>query len=132
MLRLYVARKGGKVKLNDRGTGAFGFTIIETPADNNSNFLQEVAGVTLDSLLDLYKFNEISILKMDIEGAEVYMFEDPTWLRFTNITVVELHERIVKGCERLFFGVNRDRYIYTDDGEKYFSVGLSYFNRVER
>jgi FkbM family methyltransferase len=53
-----------------------------------------VASVTVSGLLELSGLPRISILKMDIEGAEAEVFsKDPSiWLRRTDAVAVELHD----------------------------------------
>lgn len=60
------------------------------------------------SILDIMKmggFNSIDILKMDIEGAEYFVFsENPeSWLKHTKCIVIELHDHLQPGTSKLFF-----------------------------
>jgi len=113
--------------LRNRGSGEWGFNIIENFTDTSASVIEEVATVTLDELLETYGAKRILILKMDIEGAEYPLLCQPGWLNGTNILVIELHERLVAGCAAAFAHANRDRFIYSD-GEKFVSVGSIYFS----
>ncbi len=113
--------------LRNRGSGEWGFNIIENEADTSESVIEEVATITLDELLQTYDANSILILKMDIEGAEFPLLSEPAWLNRTNILVIELHERLVPGCEAAFAKANRNRFVYAD-GEKYVSVGTNFFD----
>jgi FkbM family methyltransferase len=73
-----------------------------TPGKNH------VATVTLAELVAGLGGRRVSILKMDIEGAESEVFRDTTdsWLRFVDCIVVELHDR---DDESQFHAVVNDR-----------------------
>lgn len=113
--------------LRNRGSGEWGFNIIENETDTAASVIEEVATITLDELLQAYDANGILILKMDIEGAEYPLLSEPEWLNRTNILVIELHERLVPGCEAAFAKANRNRFVYAD-GEKFVSVGANFFD----
>jgi len=51
-------------------------------------------------------------------------------MKYTNIICVELHENNAPGCTKNFYNANKDRYIYTQGGEKFFSIGQSYFEDI--
>ncbi len=40
----------------------------------------------------------IDLLKVDIEGAEIEVFESCPWIKNVQITAIELHERVRPGC----------------------------------
>ena len=113
--------------LRNRGSGEWGFNIVENETDTSANVIEEVTTVTLDELLQTYDAKNVLILKMDIEGAEYPLLKEPLWLNWTNILVIELHERLVAGCENAFATANRNRFVYAD-GEKYVSVGANFFD----
>jgi FkbM family methyltransferase len=53
----------------------------------------DVQGVSIESLLAATPFSRISILKVDIEGAEAMLFRaTPTWLNRVDAIAIELHE----------------------------------------
>jgi FkbM family methyltransferase len=62
---------------------------------------QKAASVTLLDILMSAKKDVIDLLKLDIEGAEVEIFD---WMRETNlqprVLMVELHERFRPGCTK--------------------------------
>lgn len=91
------------VTLRDRGTGGWGFTVAESPLDNpDAEIIQNTPAVTLSSLgVDL---DEVGILKLDIEGAERdLLLNDAKALAQVENIFIELHDRIVEGCEKEFF-----------------------------
>ena len=79
--------KPGSLKLRDTGTGEWGFRTAE--AENG------VPARTVESVVSEY--GRIDILKLDIEGAEAKLFEDPRWLHNVGILAIEIHD----GCRPL-------------------------------
>jgi len=116
--------------LRNRGIGEWGFNIIENASDTSASVIEEVATITLDEILKIYDARSILILKMDIEGAEYPLLKDHEWLERTRILVMELHERLVPGCEAAFATANRNRFVYAD-GEKSISVGANFFDQTQ-
>ena len=115
------------VELFDRGTGNWGFTLIDKPKDSSVSPLEKADALTVDKILDEYGFDKIMVFKMDIEGSEFFLFQQNDWLEKTSILVVELHERIISGCEQAFKDANKSRFIIKSSGEKWISVGKLYF-----
>lgn len=122
-----VSSNSNKFHLIDRGTGEFGFTIVPNPDDSVGKVIGEVDSVTIEDLLNRFKFKKISLFKIDIEGAEYDLLLRPDWLSITNALFIELYERIVSGTEKLFFETNKNRLVLKSDGEKYLSIGKEYF-----
>jgi FkbM family methyltransferase len=59
------------------------------------------AAVGIGALLDQQGAATLDILKLDVEGAELELFNDTgchDWLARTNMIFVELHDRIKPGC----------------------------------
>jgi FkbM family methyltransferase len=63
-----------------------------------------VPGLTIADLLRNYGRASIDILKMDIEGAEIEVFNNEAhhWLKTTKVLIVELHDRLRPGCSAAF------------------------------
>ena len=70
-----------------------------TVSANAEKNIGETEGITLKNILNQYSFPCIDLLKMDIEGAEKYIFEDAdtlkTILPFVRYIAVEVHEEII-------------------------------------
>jgi FkbM family methyltransferase len=116
------------VQLFSRSTGEWGFTIISDTKDGAATFSQEVATLDVPGILSKFGYSSIMIMKMDIEGAELGFLTAPkNWLPITGVYLVELHERIVKGCEAAFSDSTRGRFIYKLSGEKFASVNPEHF-----
>jgi len=95
-----VVARSRSVNLMDRGTGDWGFSIVEKPRDNPSpTSLHHIEGITLDELIYDAGVKGVDILKLDIEGGEKEVFNFPGyWVRNTSLLVAELHNRITHGC----------------------------------
>jgi FkbM family methyltransferase len=73
--------------------------------------------VDLPTLIRLSGFGRISLLKIDIEGAELELFSTDSgqWLPFVDNIVIELHG---EGCSRAFFdAVKSYRFTFSKCGE---------------
>jgi FkbM family methyltransferase len=111
------------IGLNDRGLGHWGLSIIGETEDSESRRTMMVETVTLQKLLAETGFDRISLLKLDIEGAELDLFRTADKpLEEAGIVIVELHDPIVAGCTDAFTAFSRDRFVYRDRGEKWLSV----------
>ena len=67
------------------------------------------------------EFGKIDILKVDIEGSEKALFEDPAcdeWLAHTRVIYCELHDWLQKGCSRAFYqAITRYEFSQLQSGE---------------
>ena len=109
-------------KLVDRGTGEWGFTVVESPADKpDPKFLENVPAFRL---LDIIPgLESIGAIKLDIEGGEVELFQlDLESMKQIKIWIVELHDRIVSGATEAFLAASAGREVRKLDGEKYLSI----------
>lgn len=112
----------GAVALRNRGTGAWGFSVVEAPQDcPDAPVLDDVPAVTIDTLG--IEPADIGILKLDIEGGEHALFtQSPDSFTSISALIVELHDRILPGCSDAFFAFSRDRIVVKDAGEKFLSL----------
>lgn len=63
-----------------------------------------VPAMTIDKIMKNYSLSKIDILKVDIEGAEKEVFSDTlSWIEKVDSIIIELHERMKKGCNRTFY-----------------------------
>ncbi|OHD11492.1 MAG: hypothetical protein A2Y34_15160 [Spirochaetes bacterium GWC1_27_15] len=105
------------LKVVDDNYGNFGFMVNEVDASEKF----DVKAVTIQSILNEFKFEKIDILKIDIEGAEKELFSEnyEHWLGKTNVLMVELHEGVKKGCEKsLYSAVNNYKWDEITKGDK--------------
>jgi FkbM family methyltransferase len=93
--------KNASLKIKNSGLGNWGFETKES-ADNDKN---STAAITIDKILADSGYEEIDILKLDIEGSEKEVFESgyENWLGKTKVIIIELHERMRKGAEKSFY-----------------------------
>lgn len=114
---------GDTISLRNRSTGVWGFTIIK----NSSNAPQysELEDVLLTSLSEIKEELgcDIDFLKLDIEGAEKQIFEEnDAALQEIPFVFIELHERIVTGCNDAFRYFSRNRWAMRLSREKFVSI----------
>lgn len=64
-----------------------------------------VKAVSIKDIMEQYSFDRIDILKIDIEGAEIELFKNnyDDWLPSVRVLIIELHDRMRKGCSKTFF-----------------------------
>lgn len=110
------------IKLNNRETGEWGFTVVAKPRDKpNASFIQEIPAFRLSDLLE--ENENIGLIKLDIEGGELSLLEhDMESLRKIDAVFAELHDRIAPGCVDKFFQFSQDRILIKDKGEKFLSI----------
>ncbi|HEX3969467.1 MAG TPA: FkbM family methyltransferase [Edaphobacter sp.] len=109
-----------EVEVVDRGLGNWGFMIESSPNGqvSPSSGQQKVEGMTVDMILDRYNVQEISILKMDIEGAELEVFRNSSsWINRVDSLIIELHEHMKPGCNRSFYSATSGFDIEWSQGE---------------
>ncbi len=90
------------IKVEDKGFGIAGWMTFETTEDDPA----AMKTVTVSKLLKDSGFEEIDLLKIDIEGAEKEVFSAPDvdeWLPKVKVLTIELHDRMKKGCSYEFF-----------------------------
>ena len=110
------------ITLNNRGTKEWGYTVVSKPLDNpNAKPLQKTPAFLLKDLLGQYE--KIGLLKLDIEGGEYDLLKnDIKTLKKIPVVFAELHDRIISGCEEMYFKFSKNRILIKDRGEKYLSI----------
>ncbi|MDB5824989.1 MAG: hypothetical protein JWR21_3693 [Herminiimonas sp.] len=90
----------GFVKISNPAAGAWAFQVVDTSIDDPD----AIPAISIDTLLAESGGTEISLLKIDIEGAEVEIFRSPAlgWINKTKVIAVELHDRMRPGCTDSF------------------------------
>ena len=90
------------IRVETEGHGVGDFMTFETTADDSTAFQT----TTVSKLLAESGFDEIDLLKIDIEGAEKEVFSAPDvdeWLPKVKVLIIELHDRMKRGCSYEFF-----------------------------
>jgi FkbM family methyltransferase len=89
--------------------------------ENGSTDEATINGMTMASLFALRNWNEVDIIKLDIEGAEKEIFaaEDLSWLKKVKLLIIELHDRYKEGCTKTVFEAlnkfNYDAYFHHEN-----------------
>jgi FkbM family methyltransferase len=93
--------KRTKLQITNSNAEKCGFQVSES---KNKPVSSTVDALTIDELLAEANSNEIDILKVDIEGAEIELFSSnfENWLGKSNVIMIELHDRFRKGCSEIF------------------------------
>jgi FkbM family methyltransferase len=124
VLNAALTAKPGTVGLFDRGTGNWGYTILDNPADvEEPKDVAPVACVTVEQIIHEHKKRGIDIMKLDIEGAEREVLENSaSWISRCELLFVELHDRIIPGCMRAYVNATEGRVDVPSRGEKLISL----------
>ncbi|MEO5947153.1 MAG: FkbM family methyltransferase [Chitinophagaceae bacterium] len=102
--------------IKDNGGGNNAFTVEEVSAENEST----IKAFSIAAIMQQNGWHQIDFLKMDIEGSEKIVFESDfeSWLPFTRVLVIELHERMVPGCSAaVFSALNKYQFSWVEKGE---------------
>lgn len=100
------------LKIENTSAGNNAFTVTET-GDTDGNTIQ---AVTVLSVMEKFAMPRIDILKLDIEGSEKEVFDGNVehWLPKTRVLIIELHDKMKKGCSRAVFRAI-DKYDFSFD-----------------
>ena len=76
--------------------------MIQSSLDKTGDFIESV---TINELTERYNIEEISILKIDIEGSEkeVFQYNISPWLDNCTCVIAELHDWLKPGTSQVFF-----------------------------
>jgi FkbM family methyltransferase len=88
-----------QLKISNPEMDSWAFEVEETTDEDVSGF---VAHSILD-LMKLKKWDQIDILKLDIEGSEYQVFQADyeQWLPKVKMLIIELHEKMRPGCTQV-------------------------------
>ncbi|WP_418511953.1 FkbM family methyltransferase [Corallibacter sp.] len=96
------------LEIVDEGIGKWGFvTKAASEITDVKTIVSSVETISISQLMKIYHISIIDILKIDIEGAEMALFEKnyKCWLPKTRCLIIELHDRFYPGCEERVFNV---------------------------
>lgn len=95
--------------LTDPKSGSHGFQMVAQSSGESSKVMRTV---TVNDLLKKHGWNNVDIIKINIEGAEKELFESNTeWLARTKYLIVETHDRFKDDCTKSLFKA-LERYSY--------------------
>lgn len=88
------------LKIKDDKDWSASFEVQKSEANEG-----DLKSVTISQVMDAAKFDEIDILKIDIEGAEYQLFlnNPEIWLEKTRCLIIELHDQLMHGTSKVFF-----------------------------
>lgn len=116
----------GHVRIQNPDASSHAYRVIETSPDCSD----AVPAISIDALLDQYDAKELSLLKLDIEGSEIEIFDDEfaAWINKTKVIAVELHDRIRPGCREALHKIIEKRPHSEYFQGEYRVVSFSYSN----
>ncbi|CBK42103.1 putative Methyltransferase, FkbM family [Nitrospira defluvii] len=93
-----------EISVIDPGLGEWGYQTAAGEGLLTSPSRHAVQGLTIDRLMADHGIDFVDILKIDIEGAEKEVFENPfLWIDRVGVLIIELHEHLKIGCNRNFY-----------------------------
>ena len=103
----------------DNGYGKWGF-MTEPQVNGTDSEIPSVKSISINEIMNKYDFEIIDIVKIDIEGYEKEVFEknSENWLPNTRCLIIELHDRMKKGCSKSFFSaISKHKFSFSHRGE---------------
>ena len=99
-----------------------GNTLAFMTEATNADDPEALKTTTIAKVLADSEYEEIDLLKVDIEGAEVEVFGDKgnpdEWLPKVRVLTIELHDRMKVGCSYTFFkAISKYKYVMDVVGE---------------
>jgi len=89
----------GLVHVQDGGGGHWGMRTIEDKFPTR----QQIRATTIQALMQHLRIEQIDLLKIDVEGAECEIFEEPwQWIDHVGVICAELHDRFRPGCSEIY------------------------------
>jgi FkbM family methyltransferase len=109
---------GLDVSLYDRGTGAWGHSLISNSGGVSFEELAIVSSTKLTDVLDKYD-GWLKVLKLDIEGGELDLLSHAnTWMGKFDLVIAELHPQISTRIPQLWYeSTSKMKLVYLN-GEK--------------
>lgn len=107
----------GEIKIVDEGHGIRGYMAREI-SDNKKG--QVMPCTTLIEIMLQHNIADIDILKIDIEGSELEVFqhESEKWLPKVKCIIIELHDRMKPGCSKAVFqAISKHNFKFSIKGE---------------
>jgi FkbM family methyltransferase len=96
------------INLFDPHGGHCGFRTTESEPETGRQ-VGMVQAVTLDALMKDNKMDNVDLLKVDIEGAEIEVFKSSSnWINKVKVIMAELHEQYRAGCDNAFLEATKD------------------------
>lgn len=110
-----VWRRDAYLRITNPEGAPWGFVVEEvgSPETGGEREIRpgELRAYSTESLMKQFGWETIDLYKIDIEGSEKELFENPdaVWLDRVKLFVLELHDRKKPGCAKAFFRALADR-----------------------
>jgi len=104
-----------------KDNGNWSFSVKETDHPNEKT----IPSVCIADLMKQHGINEIDLLKIDIEGAELELFSNnyESWLPRTKALIIETHDQDRRGTTRPFFTtISKYNFSTTISGENFVCI----------
>ena len=112
-------REDTTLDLLDPGGGSWSMQVRES--DEAPAALGRVEALSMPTVLERFGIERVGLLKVDIEGAELELFDDASaWIDRVDAIAVELHDRFRPGCSRRFFDATTAFPVSVQRGENTF------------
>ncbi len=102
--------------ISNVGMGNNGFTVDEA----NENSFSVIPSLCIADIMQIMNWEHIDLLKLDVEGSEKEIFSGnyENWLPKTKVLIVEIHDRMKKGCSKaVFSAINNYNFSFSLIGE---------------
>jgi FkbM family methyltransferase len=94
-----------------------------------------VVGIDISTVMKEFAKNHISVLKMDIEGAETVVFSGnyEKWIQEVDVIMIELHDDsdFGRGSDAFFNAIKGKEFLVTHQGELTIARSLRYGSRAK-
>ena len=124
-LKCGIWKKNTQLKIENTNAGNNSFTVTETEEAGS----ETLKAVTVLSLMEQFNLPHIDVLKLDIEGSEKEVFEMDfeKWLPVTKVLIIELHDKMKKGCSHsVFNAINTYDFSFDIKGENIIFTNNAY------
>lgn len=111
--------KPNYLKIENENASNWAFRVVESTESDPKSF----KATSIQAICEKYHIDKIDILKMDIEGAEAFVFDKHSmeWLKKTEYIIIELHDRFQENCSKHFFeAMSHFKYTKWEKGENIF------------
>ena len=102
-----LSNKPGFLDIVDNKSGSWGFQTKKSDIASEAS----VRAITVDEILEEYGFDEVDLIKIDIEGGEEQLFSsDYGWLNKVDVMVIELHDFLIQcpDCSKNFYSAIKE------------------------
>jgi FkbM family methyltransferase len=86
------------LEISNPGSGSASFQLREVDGKIDSDQPNLLRAYTIEEVVQKSEMNRLFLVKIDIEGAESVVFQDPAdWLKAATILIIELHDWLLPG-----------------------------------